>query len=193
VGVASRPADPREARTRYLDRLPPEEQAVVMRRAETAGPAPDDADWFVAEAAASAAERIEAAAVRIERALGARPGTARAATPWRDLAIYAGGLTSAVVLAWTLAWLGPRGGALGLSYAAAAALVVAALVALWREAPKPSRALPTRELVGFAGGLVAAVAIAWLVTVGHVILLPMRFAGVAAAGVAIGLLWRSKR
>jgi hypothetical protein len=78
-----------------------------------------------------------------------------------------------------------------MSYAAAAALLVASLVALWREAPTVS-VVPAREIVSFAVGLVTAVAIAALMNVTREVTLPVRFALVAALGVVVGLLWRSK-
>lgn len=56
------------AREAVLDRLPPDEQARVLRLAERVGPGPTDADWLVASAALDAAERIDHAAARVESA-----------------------------------------------------------------------------------------------------------------------------
>ena len=61
--------------------------------------------------------------------------------------------------------------------------------ALW----KVFKSMPVQQLPSFIGGLMAAVGIAWLVARGHVVPLEMRFGVVAAAGVAIGLLWRGRR
>jgi hypothetical protein len=63
------------ARARYLNGLSAEKQVEVLLKAEHLGPAPtDEADWLVAAAAAEAAERIEAAAARLE-AISATGGT----------------------------------------------------------------------------------------------------------------------
>jgi len=48
------------ARRSFLDRLPPVEQATVLRTVEVSGPGPRDPDWLIAEAAAAAADRISA-------------------------------------------------------------------------------------------------------------------------------------
>ena len=60
---------PAEAREAYLDGLPPEEQATVVRKAETLGPARDDADWLVVYESRRAADRIEIAAETMARVL----------------------------------------------------------------------------------------------------------------------------
>jgi len=58
--------DPRAARDAYLDTLPLEEQARVLRQAEKMGPLPSDSDWLVAYAAGRAAARVETAVASFE-------------------------------------------------------------------------------------------------------------------------------
>lgn len=62
------PSPSTDAREAVLDRLPPDEQARVLRLAERVGPAPADADWLVAAAALQAAETIADAATRVANA-----------------------------------------------------------------------------------------------------------------------------
>jgi hypothetical protein len=59
-------SDPRAARNAFLDTLPVEEQALVLRQAEKLGPLPSDSDWLVAYAAERSATRIEAAIASFE-------------------------------------------------------------------------------------------------------------------------------
>jgi hypothetical protein len=56
----SRLLDAEAARRSFLDRLPPVEQATVLRTVEVSGPGPRDPDWLIAEASAAAADRISA-------------------------------------------------------------------------------------------------------------------------------------
>lgn len=62
---------PRAAREAYLDALPAEERATVLRRAERAGPRPDDPDWLVGYAAQRLETTVAVAAARIEAAVRA--------------------------------------------------------------------------------------------------------------------------
>jgi hypothetical protein len=120
-----------------------------------------------------------------------------AASPpwWRDLAVYVAGLASAVGLAWFLVYLGPLFGRWGVLAAAASAMIFAGMVALWRETPTPAsvRRLPVQQLASFIAGLVAYIAIAWLTARGRQLPLAALPAATAAAGVALGLLWRGRR
>lgn len=62
----------RAARDEYLDALPVDEQAVVVRHAERVGPGRNDVDWLIARAAQQAASQFassaEEVAGRVERA-----------------------------------------------------------------------------------------------------------------------------
>lgn len=218
---------PSEARKAYLNGLPKDEQADVMREAEERGIGPTDFVWLEMRAAQEAAQtisatsteaaaRIMAAAAQVDRgpaALGpdalaaieaavaravkapiAPAARAGSAPWWRDAATFAGGLLTAVVLALTIALLGPKVGPLNLALAGVVGLGLAGIVALWREAPKPpANRLPGRELLAFLGGILVAVALVWAVRLDHVLPLEARFVLVLAAGVAIGVFWRARR
>jgi hypothetical protein len=84
--MAERNGEPQAVRAReaYLDGLPAEKQAEVIRRAERGGPSPEDADWIIARAAQEAADaistssteaaaRIMAAAAAVEQGQSAAP------------------------------------------------------------------------------------------------------------------------
>ncbi len=58
---------PSEARSLYLNGRSLEEKAAILERAAQSGPGPEDADWLIALAAESAANRIEAVAARVPR------------------------------------------------------------------------------------------------------------------------------
>jgi len=58
--------DPNEARTAFLQTLPPEEQVQVLLRAEKQGPYANDPDWILALAVGKAVDRIEAAVASYE-------------------------------------------------------------------------------------------------------------------------------
>lgn len=61
----SQAPNPREAREAYLNGLPADEQALVLRQSEKVGPLPDDADWLVVRASQQAAAQISKAVDRL--------------------------------------------------------------------------------------------------------------------------------
>jgi hypothetical protein len=58
--------DPRAAREAFLKTLAPDEQALVLLRAEKMGPLPTDPDWIMALAVTKAADRIAMEVAKIE-------------------------------------------------------------------------------------------------------------------------------
>lgn len=132
----SRP-DTERARAAFLDRLPPVEQARVLRTAEISGPGARDPDWLIAEASAAAVDRIEAVVATLAASplvVDEKQVTAAAVAGVNSALASAG--TSAVVAA-----VGPRIDAaisrfegarswLHLAYATILALVVLAAFAL---------------------------------------------------------------
>ena len=91
------------ARDAFLDALPVDEQAKVLRRAERDGPLATDADWLIAYATSRAAMRIEAAALKVEAAAdrNARATSrVKVRTTGRELIAFALALASFSMIAW---------------------------------------------------------------------------------------------
>lgn len=90
--------DSDKARESYLDSLPLDEQAHVLRHAEKHGPLPSDSDWLVAYASQQAAARIESLISAFEartapamkkQSIDAGRTQASKRTPERDLFSFA--------------------------------------------------------------------------------------------------------
>lgn len=102
--MATSSEDHRAARDAFLDTLPAEEQARILRQAEKMGPISTDPDWLVAYAAERSSARAERSAARFEAAVAAAmpmvrtaPSAAPSSPPrgWRwplTVAALAGGL-----------------------------------------------------------------------------------------------------
>jgi hypothetical protein len=108
-------SDPRAARNAFLDTLPAEEQALVLRQAEKLGPLPSDSDWLVAYAAERSATRIEAAIASFEarasdvaKKAGAVKGprvVVKDRAPYRELTAFASSLAAFAGIAWAVTYL----------------------------------------------------------------------------------------